>query len=246
MKKMKNVILLICFTLFLVGCSGSMQGEAMSTSADSEGETSNMSVTNTEGDSSMQNSGVVIKEVVFVNKYCLLDYSDLVSIQHNEYRPFYEWEEDADTLYAFQIRVDNWDFSEIPDYPAREEGETDEEYIQRCYTQRGSIVKALLQKEGFIFVVQETSGNMVVAATREQMERVFVEMESLGSYYLRATAVIRPDMEKIMVLAGWDGLKDADMWYEKNEELLKPLLGTDAAQVTLKVPVILPDEEITE
>lgn len=150
-----------------------------------ESETPSEIETNTEKDASTQNENVVMREVVFVNDYLiLLDGSDLANIIHNEYRPFYEWDENPDTLYAFKIRIDNWDFSELPEYPGQEEGETDEEYTQRCTLERKEIVRALLQREGFILTVEETNGMIVVAATRAQMERVFVEMKSLGNYYL--------------------------------------------------------------
>lgn len=220
MKKIKSVILLISLMCLLVGCNGATQ-DVVDTGTNSESETSSEIITNTEADSSTQNEEVIMREVVFVNDYLiLLDWSDLVHIIHNEYRPFYKWEEDPDTLYAFKIRIDNWDFSELPEYPGQEEGETDEEYIQRCTLQRKRIVRDLLQREGFILTVEESYEMIVVAATREQMERVFGEMKSLGNYYLRATGVIRPDIEEIMKEAGWDGTEDDYSWYSKHVDIL--------------------------
>lgn len=54
---------------------------------------------------------------------------------------------------------------------------------------------------------------------------------------------MRPDIKEIMKEAGWDGIEDDYSWYSKSVDIITPLLGTDADQATLTVPVILPDEE---
>lgn len=240
--KKKLFLLLFVFVLSVTGCGNSV-GNQSDTSENGADNTSSESMSNPE-ESSADPEESVTREVVFANNYLiLLDLTDLGQITHNEYRPYYEWLEDSNTLYAYKIRINNWDFNEIPDYPGMEEGETDEEYIERCILQRKRIVRDLLQKEGFTLVVDESAnGDIVVAATKEQMDRIFVEMKSLGNYYLRATAVMRPDIMEIMKQAGWDGIEDDYSWYEENVEKIKPLLGTEADQVTLNVSVIVPKE----
>lgn len=241
MKKVKSMVLGISVALFLTGCNGSLSDNDSEEGLSSIHETEMEDATDTTTEeASTQNEDTVMKEVVFLNKI-YFNFRECVTIPRNEYTPYYEWESDPDTLYAFYVIIDHYQLNESPNYPSREEGETDEEYSARCGGYRVRAVKELLQKEGFIFVKQETPGFLMVAATREQIEHVFSEMENLEKWYIRAQAVERPDMNELLIQAGWDEKKDLEIWLKKNMDTFVQYLGTDANQITVTVPVILPE-----
>ena len=79
-----------------------------------------------------------------------------------------------------------------------------------------SILKTLLQKEGLLIVKDYPSDNIVVAGTMEELKHIFEETDHLDGWCLRAEVAVRPDKE--------------------------PTEGEET-QVTLTVPVIMPEEE---
>ena len=78
-----------------------------------------------------------------------------------------------------------------------------------------SILKTLLQKEGLLIVKDYPSDNIVVAGTMEELKHIFEETDHLDGWCLRAEVAVRPDKE--------------------------PTEGEET-QVTLTVPVIMPEE----
>ena len=228
MKMMKCVVLLIGVMFLFIGCTGSLSTEKENTQLTSESES--------EKDASISHQ--IMKDVVFINRVYNERPREPATIGRNEYYSLYEISENEDTLYAFRIYVDHYWYngSFIPDNTVMEEGES-----------RNDIIKELLQREGFIFI-DESVEKMTVAATMDQMNRVFGEMEHLENWYLRAENAVRPDMDEILEQARWSDslIIDIETWFDNNMETLVPLLGTDAAQITMAVPVIMPDEEIKE
>ena len=239
-KKTVSVLsILLIIVLMLSGC----RGNVLSTNTESQAKEETTSQTDTE------NELTETRDVVFLNKV----YSRLINaatLSHNEMYSLYETETDSNTLYAFEVKVSCYrnEAGAImypDDYPIQAENEEREAYLSRCGEYEDKAIKELLRQEGFIFIDDYPSKGIVIAGTLNQVERVFKDMENLNGWYIGASSALRPDMDDILKEAGWrndltTSISKTD-WFEKNMDILKQLLGTDANQVTLTVPVIVPD-----
>ena len=78
-----------------------------------------------------------------------------------------------------------------------------------------STIVSLLHKEGLLIIKDYPDDSIVVAGTMEEIKRVFEETDNLDGWCLRAVVAVRLDRE--------------------------PVEGEES-QVTLTVPVIMPEE----
>ncbi|MBO5097461.1 MAG: hypothetical protein J6B96_04030 [Agathobacter sp.] len=104
----------------------------------------------------------------------------------------------------------------------------------------------LLKKEGIFFLKTDSESRIYIAATREQLEKIFLTNKKYNGYYLGADAIERLDMSKLLLSARESGViksvsNDVE-WFNENFDKLVPFLGTDKNRVTLTVPIIAPDE----
>lgn len=99
----------------------------------------------------------------------------------------------------------------------------------------------MLQEEGFLFVTDYPSDDVVIAGKMEDFERVFSSRNGYKGFYLGVEAVTRPDMEEILVDAcgvtscGSDGYTVE--WFDAHFEEIASMLGTDKNRVSLFVQV---------
>jgi hypothetical protein len=85
----------------------------------------------------------------------------------------------------------------------------------------------------------------VIAGTMADLRRVFTEQNGeIDGWRFCAVSVHRPDMDNILRQTGWTEEMDKETWFDTHYEEILPLLGTDADQVVLTVPVILPEETV--
>ena len=99
----------------------------------------------------------------------------------------------------------------------------------------------MLQEEGFLFVTNYPSDDVVIAGKMEDFERVFSSRNGYKGFYLGVEAVTRPDMETILTDAygvttcGPDGYTVE--WFDAHFEEIASMLGTDKNRVCLSVQV---------
>ena len=165
----------------------------------------------------------------------------------------WELEENAETLYAFRVNVlcyapiftddilsHNPEY--VPSHFPKEENETDEAHIARLKEYHESKVKEMLREEGFYILEDgytlnsEANPYVFIAGTRENMMRVFEEMNTLNGWIVTAEPVMRPDMEERFGESGYVETTTGNMedWYWRNEETMKEILG-ERTYVTMKV-----------
>ena len=211
MRGKKHVILwiaILSFMMLLGGCGDNESNKK--TESESQGQSE------LETSTDMTEEDTELREVVFLNYVVDQDRNDQV-ICSNELISHYQVEDDADTLYAFCV-IDSRPINDV--YP--------EDYS----------VQETLKKAGFVILSDYPGNRIAFAGTMDKFEYYFKETCSLDGWYFCVMSAVRPDMEEIMVKAGWNDYKDRVEWFNNHFDELIPLLGTEEKQVTMEVPVV--------
>ena len=237
-KKTISVLsILLIIVLMLGGCRGNVLNINTESQAMEESETETTSQTDVE------NELTETRDVVFLN-YDVKSWGLDAVISQEMLLNLYEFTEDENTLYAFRLEPvcssSNHEYCE--DYPIQGATEDDKTYAERKKEYFFNLHKELLLAEGLFIVDNCSDKYLVVAGTKSVLERVFNEMNGrVGKYCdFNAFSVTRPDSFDVLEETGYTQ-EEIDEYFEKTPKKT-PFLGTDANQVTLTVPVIVPDE----
>ena len=158
---------------------------------------------------------VMEKEVIFLNRVVESGVFTTNSNRGVAHKLDFDEELDSEVLYAYQvygIDIDNKDD-----------------------------VLRLLREEGFLFVQDYPSEQVVVAGKLDDIKRVFGEGEFYEGYDIGAEALIRPDMVDVLKASCEGKVYMETMfsthWFDDNFERLIPYLGTDKNRVGVMVTV---------
>ena len=215
---------------------------------------------NVENEVLLEGYKIEYKEVVFKNSYAPFYVTD--GLGANWIYTTYSGATD-NGLYAFCV-----DLVYNPYSDGNKVDETLEEYRLQMYQQSSNIVVETALEMGLMVcldysycafnnekleesisagtVANPILGDCVVVGTIDEIKRLFMKTPAIDGYYWELHAAPRPDWSNLMVEAGWNGIEEMHMqsaFYEKNKEKIEALKG-NKSEVTLTVPVILPEETI--
>lgn len=184
------------------------------------------------------------REVVFSHRV-EWNYNDASYLHEPELNGWYDEVNDKDVLYAYAVHAHI-----IPDeIKARclsEAGNTNGEVeLERYIEAVECFEKEIFLKMGFVIVENHPNDSFVIAGTKEQLDTLFVKnLGEVDGWRFCALQIVRPDMDDILRQTGWTENDTRVYWFREHYEEILPLLGTDADQVVLTVPVILPEETV--